>query len=52
MIEDRHLDEIHAMQPSRPVYFDRTYSGQSRFVPEWNLVVPAYVAEGAWEEPA
>lgn len=52
MIEDKHLDEIHAMQPSRPVYFDRTYSGQSRFVPEWNLVVPAYVAEGAWEEPA
>ena len=51
MIEEEQLQEIHTLQPSKPVYLDRTYSGPTRFVPGWNLVVPVYVADAGWEEP-
>lgn len=51
MIDDEQLRELHAMQPSKPVYLDRTHSGPTRFVREWNLVVPVYIAEERWEEP-
>lgn len=50
MIEEGQLRELHALQPTKPVYFDRTYSGPTRFVPDWNLVVPVYIAEAGWEE--
>jgi hypothetical protein len=51
MIEEEQLQEIHALQPSKPVSLDRTHSGPTRFVPHWNLVVPVYVADAGWEEP-
>jgi len=51
MIDEEQLQELHAMQPSQPVYLDRNYSGPTRFIPEWNLVVPVYIADGSWEEP-
>jgi len=51
MIEEDQLQEIHALQPTKPVYLDRAYSGPTRFVPDWNLVVPVYVADTGWEEP-
>ena len=50
MIDDVQLQELHAMQPSKPVYLDRTYAGPTRFVREWNLVVPVCIAEESWEE--
>lgn len=50
MIDDHQLQELHAIQPSKPVYLDRTHSGPTRFVREWNLVVPVYIAEARWEE--
>ena len=49
-IDEEHLERIRAMQPSKPVYLDRADPGQTRFIPEWNLVVPVYVAERGWEE--
>ena len=51
MIDEGQLGEMHALQPVKPVYFDRNYVGPTRFVPEWNLVVPVYIAETGWEEP-
>jgi predicted transcriptional regulator of viral defense system len=50
MLDQEHLQEIHEMQPSKPVYLDRAHSGPTRFVREWNLVVPVYIAEESWEE--
>lgn len=51
MLDEEQLQELHEMQPSKPVYLDRNYTGPTRFVRSWNLVVPAYIAEGGWEEP-
>jgi predicted transcriptional regulator of viral defense system len=51
MIDEEQLQEIYTLQPTKPVYLDRTRSGPTRFVREWNLVVPVYIAEESWEEP-
>lgn len=50
VIDEEQLRELHAMQPSKPVYLDRTHSGPTRFIRDWNLVVPVYIAEESWEE--
>lgn len=50
MLDEEHLQGIHEMQPSKPVYLDRAHSGPIRFIREWNLVVPVYIAEESWEE--
>lgn len=52
MISSVQIEDIRNMKPSRPVYFDRTYPGQTRFIRDWNLVVPVSVADRGWEEPA
>jgi predicted transcriptional regulator of viral defense system len=51
MLDEEHLQGLHEMQPSKPVYLDRNHTGPTRFVRSWNLVVPTYIAEGGWEEP-
>lgn len=51
MIDSTPLNEIRRMKPSRPVYLDRTYPGSTRFIRDWNLVVPVFVADSGWEEP-
>ena len=51
MLDEEQLQELHEMQPSKPVYLDRNYTGPTRFIRSWSLVVPVYIAEGGWEEP-
>lgn len=50
MVEDSHLDVLKSHRPKQPHYMDRNAPGQSQLEDEWNLVVPAYVAEHRWEE--
>jgi predicted transcriptional regulator of viral defense system len=50
MVEDRHLEALHAIRPRQPRYLDRSRRKSGRLVSEWNLVVPRKVIERAWGE--
>jgi predicted transcriptional regulator of viral defense system len=50
MVEDSHLDPLKRHRPKQPHYMDRKEPGQSKLRGEWNLIVPAHIAERAWEE--
>ena len=43
----RVLEELQSLRPRAPHYFDRSTRG--KFVPTWNLIVPAVLLEGEWE---
>jgi predicted transcriptional regulator of viral defense system len=50
MVEDAHLEPLKKRRPKRPHYMDRSRRSRGRSVVEWNLVVPAALAERSWEE--
>lgn len=45
------LERLERLRPRSPQYIRRGRRTPQRFSPRWNLVVPASVAERAWEEP-
>jgi predicted transcriptional regulator of viral defense system len=44
------LERLERLRPKSPQYIDRGGKTARRFCPRWQLVVPAPVAERAWEE--
>ncbi len=50
MVEDRHLEALKSRRPARPHYLDRKGPSKGRLAGDWNLIVPSYIAEHAWEE--
>ena len=46
------LDELAAMRPGQVRRMEAQVRPGDRFMPRWNLVVPALVADRRWEEPA
>jgi predicted transcriptional regulator of viral defense system len=50
MVEDDHLEPLKSRRPKRPHYMDRSRRDKGQLVPEWNLIVPVYVANRSWEE--
>jgi predicted transcriptional regulator of viral defense system len=51
MVEDHHLDLLRSHAPTQPRYLDSSRES-GRLVSGWNLVVPRWVLERAWEETA
>jgi predicted transcriptional regulator of viral defense system len=51
MVEPEQLEPLRNRRPEQPHYMDRQRQPGGRFVPEWNLVVPAVLAERAWQQP-
>ena len=49
MVEDRHLEALHAHAPAQPRYLDRPRE-PGKLVTRWNLVVPQRVLSRAWLE--
>jgi predicted transcriptional regulator of viral defense system len=49
MVEEEHLRPLRERRPKEPHYAQRAHAGTNRFLPEWNLVVPAEVADRSWE---
>ncbi len=50
MVDPSHLESLKALCPKSPHYLERSYKGDSRFFPDWNLVVPDFIVERHWEE--
>jgi hypothetical protein len=50
MVEDSHLQALKSHRPAQPHYMDRSNPGGGRLESDWNLIVPVYIAERAWEE--
>jgi len=52
MVRDEHLQPLRKRRPKQPHYLERKDKAGGRLVGEWNLIVPASVAERSWEEPS
>lgn len=51
MLKDSDLGALELLRPKHPHYFQRTKRGDNdKFVPRWNLVVPAEIVNKTWEE--
>ncbi len=50
MVDPSYLERLKTLCPKSPHYLDRSHKGNSKFFPDWNLVVPYFVAERHWEE--
>lgn len=50
MVEDTQLLALRGHCPRQPHYLARGEGGATRFVADWNLVVPEALAERRWEE--
>jgi predicted transcriptional regulator of viral defense system len=50
MVEPSYLERLKTLRPKSPHYIERSYKGGSKFLPDWNLVVPDYVSDRRWEE--
>jgi len=50
MVDDTLLQALKQHSPRQPHYMDRNAPGECQLESEWNLIVPACVAERAWEE--
>ena len=50
MVEERHLNPLREMRPRQPHYLDRNRRGPGSLAADWNLVIPAEVAERSWAE--
>jgi predicted transcriptional regulator of viral defense system len=50
MVKDEHLQPLKQRRPKQPHYLERKERTTGRLVKEWNLVVPARVADRSWEE--
>lgn len=51
MVEDRHLDPLLKLRPSRPHYLERDRRTGGRWIQRWNLMVPPKVLDRSWEMP-
>lgn len=52
MVEDEHLSALRERKPRQPRYIDRRDRGRTRFIRQWNLVIPEALAEQRWGEVA
>ena len=52
LVEDRHLEALHARVPAQPRYFERRHRKGGKLLPRWNLIVPEQVLTRSWEEVA
>jgi predicted transcriptional regulator of viral defense system len=50
MVTEAHLKPLKRHLPKQPHYLERSRRGKHRLVSDWNLVLPAHVAERSWEE--
>lgn len=50
MVDPSHLKRLKTLSPKSPHYIERSYKGSNRFFPDWNLVVPDFIADRRWEE--
>ena len=50
MVDPSYLERLKALCPKSPHYLERSYKGNSKFFPDWNLVVPDFIVERHWEE--
>lgn len=48
MVDDAHLASLRELIPKRPHYLQRGQPG--RLIQNWNLIVPAFLAERSWKE--
>jgi len=48
MVEDRHLSRLREHAPAQPRYLDACRQS-GRLLPQWNLVVPEWILDRAWE---
>lgn len=49
MVDEGHLERLHARRPRKPHYLERGQRG-GRFASNWNLVVPVEVLERSWAD--
>ena len=52
MADDTTLETLRALRPASPHYINQRRREPTRFLSGWNLVVPLWLAERNWEEPA
>src|SRR5262245_28031300 len=52
LVEDRHLETLHARAPAQPRYFERRHRKGGKLLSRWNLIVPERVLARSWEEVA
>lgn len=52
LVEDRHLEALHARVPAQPRYLERRHRKGGKLFPRWNLIVPDRVRTRSWEEVA
>ena len=50
MISQNDLHQLRLLKPESPHYMDRTLHGDTKFLSDWNLVVPDSIANRRWEE--
>ncbi len=50
MVEAVHLEALRALRPKQPHYITRGKRVQSRWVKDWNLMMPAEILDKSWEE--
>lgn len=50
MVDPTCLERLKVLCPKSPHYLERSYKGNSKFLPDWNLVVPDFIVEKHWEE--
>ena len=50
MADNQYLDRLKKLRPMQPHYLQRDKRRKGRLVSEWNLVVPDYLIDRAWEE--
>ncbi len=50
MVDEMYLDRLATLRPKLPHYLDRSCKGNSKFFPDWNLVVPNCIVERHWEK--
>lgn len=50
MLSDRHLTPLRQHIPRQPVYWQRSERAPGRLASTWNIVVPQFIWERAWDE--
>ena len=50
MVDECHLQPLREMRPRQPHYLDRNRRAPGNLSADWNLVIPAEVAERSWAE--
>lgn len=50
MVEESHLERLAALRPKEPHYLERGARTEHKLVGRWNLVMPAWLVNRAWEQ--